>query len=121
VGDFLEDEPYAEWACVEREQLRESYLSLLIRAAARCRDLRDWERATEFLRRAIRIDPSREAAHRELMRAFWASGRRDEAVRQYQACREALARDLGLAPLPETEILLKRIQESPLPQSAALA
>lgn len=121
AGEFLEDEPYAEWACVEREQLRESYLSLLIRAAAQGRDLRDWARATEFLRRAVRIDPSREEAHRELMRALWALGRRDEAVRQYQACRDALARDLAVAPLPETEILLKRIQESPLPQTPAVS
>ena len=39
------------------------------------------------------------------MYALWSAGRRDEALRQYEICRDTLIRDLDVAPLQETEDL----------------
>ncbi|MBI4297143.1 MAG: hypothetical protein HY676_01275 [Chloroflexi bacterium] len=114
-GDFMEDDPFAEWCQWERERLREAYLEVRQRLAALYGRSGAWERAVKGLRAALRIDPLREEVHRALIYALWASGRRDEAVRQYQACRELLLRELDVAPLPETEHLLERIRQRPMP------
>ena len=55
------------------------------------------------------ISPANEDAHRALMRAYALSGSRDGAVRQYQACREALRRELDVEPSAETDALYREI------------
>ncbi|MBI2918819.1 MAG: GAF domain-containing protein [Chloroflexi bacterium] len=114
-GDFMEDEPFAEWCLEEREQTRETCIFVLRRLAALHRSAGNWHRSIELLRRALRMDPVREEVHRALMQALWADGRRDEALRQYQTCKESLARELSVAPLPETEKLAERIRSLPAP------
>jgi len=114
-GDFMEDEPFADWCQWERERLREAYLEMLQRLAALWGGSGAWERSVRVLRAALRVDPLREEVHRALMHALWASGRRAEAVRQYQVCRELLLRELDVAPLPETKHLLERIRARPMP------
>ncbi|MGQ0602744.1 MAG: ATP-binding protein, partial [Anaerolineales bacterium] len=54
-------------------------------------------------------DRADEAAHRELMRTYTLAGRRHDALRQYQACAEALAAELDVPPEPETAALYAQI------------
>ena len=112
TGDFLEDEPFAEWCWTEREQLRENNLSVRKAVAALCLRTGDVDRSIHHLRAAIWADPIREEAHRELMRCLWVAGRRDEALRQYEICRDLLQRELEVGPLPETEALAQTIRSS---------
>ncbi|MBI2883373.1 MAG: GAF domain-containing protein [Candidatus Methylomirabilis oxyfera] len=111
-GDLLEDEPYAEWCWSEREYLRETCLDVLANLAAHYRQVGATERCIARYRQALRLDPAREQNHQGLMRALFALGRRDEALRQYQACREVLRRELDVTPLPETERLYLQIKSS---------
>ncbi len=104
-GDLLEEEPYAEWCWGEREHLREEYLDVLRKLAAFYLEQGLTEKGVELYRLALRSDPLREEMHRGLMRGLWAAGRRDEALVQYQLCQDILLRELGVAPLPETERL----------------
>jgi DNA-binding SARP family transcriptional activator len=39
------------------------------------------------------------------MRLLWKSGRRDEALRQYESCRRSLREELGVGPARETQAL----------------
>ena len=110
-GDLLEDESYAEWCCEEREVLKETFLTALRRLAGLHMEQSVPEKSVEAYRRALTIDPLREENHQGLMRALWATGRRDGALRQYQICREVLHRELGVGPLPETEELSLFIRE----------
>jgi DNA-binding SARP family transcriptional activator len=55
-------------------------------------------------------DPCREDGHRRLMRCFTRQGQPHLALRQYQACADALARDLGVDPDPATAELAQRIR-----------
>ncbi len=64
-----------------------------------------FDKSIELYRRALRLDPAREQNHQGLMAALLATGRRDEALRQYEACKETLRRELDVNPLPETEHL----------------
>ncbi|MCC7079027.1 MAG: GAF domain-containing protein [Burkholderiales bacterium] len=114
-GDYLQDEPFAEWCWQTREQLREACLGALNRLATLWGGQRRWDKSIACSRRALLVDPLREEMHRSLMYALWASGRRDEAVRQYEACAHLLRERLDLAPLPETDQLFARIRATPRP------
>jgi DNA-binding SARP family transcriptional activator len=104
-GDLLEDEAYAEWCRGEREHLRETCLTALKRLAIFYLEHDATERSIQRFRQALRMDDLREENHRSLMYALWSAGRRDEALRQYEICRDTLIRDLDVAPLQETEDL----------------
>jgi len=61
--------------------------------------------AVRDAREAIAIDPYRESAHRQLMRAHIAAGERGAAIRAFEALRDQLRDDLGVPPSPETVAL----------------
>lgn len=94
-GELLPDDRYEEWTLQERERLRLCCVGLL-RAA------REWERLLE-------IEPADEQAHRELMRAHADAGDRHAVGRQFRALRDALAREFGLGPSPETVTLFDEL------------
>ena len=60
-------------------------------------------------------DRADEVVHRELMALYALAGRRHEALRQYQACVEALAAELEVLPDQETTALYARIVSGDLP------
>lgn len=113
-GDFLPDERYEEWTLLPREALvrlrREASLSL----ARHHLDQGDFLVAIGQLSPLLASDPADEQVHRELMRAYALSGRRHEALRQYQACVDALAAELDVPPAPETTALYSQILRSDL-------
>lgn len=117
-GDYLQDEPFAEWCEPAREQLREACTGALQRLSILWGYQARWDKSIGWSRRALLVDPLREEVHRTLMYALWASGRRDEAVRQFATCAHLLRERLDLTPLPETELLLRRIRATPRPPAA---
>jgi DNA-binding SARP family transcriptional activator len=48
-------------------------------------------------------------AHRQLMLAYIAQGRRSDALRQYQLCARILAEELGAQQMPETITMFQAI------------
>jgi DNA-binding SARP family transcriptional activator len=108
-GDLLPDDLYAEWTLVPREALRRLHRTASLALAAHHREAHDYAAATTLLQPLLERDPADEPIHRELMRLYALDGRRHRALRQYQACIEALAADLGVAPDPETEALYTQI------------
>ncbi len=117
-GDYMQDEPFAEWHWQIREQLSEACLGTLDRLSALWGDQGRWDKSIAWSRHALFLDPLREGMHRALMYALWASGRRSEAVRQYETCAHLLRERLDLTPLPETEGMLARIRATPRPGTA---
>ena len=109
AGDYLAEDPYEDWAVVERERLREAYLTALARLAARHVDRGEVEAGIRHYQTILARDPYREKVHRRLMDAYDRAGRRAEAVQQYQECRRILRKDLDVEPARETEALYRRI------------
>ena len=70
-----------------------------------CASRADYERAASAMRGVVALDPVREAAYRDLIHYALSLGRRDEAVRLYRECAEALEQGLGVAPEPATRRL----------------
>jgi len=74
------------------------------------------EEAEPIASRLIEIDPLSEEGHRALIKAYLAGGNRAMAVRQYQRCRDMLARELSVEPADETKALM-RFAADPAPVS----
>ena len=107
-GEFLEGY-YDDWAVMEREQLRETFLETLERLVQELKSRSEYEEALRYTRRLVSEDPWREEAHREAMRLCHLLGRRAEALKQYKVCQQILEEELGVGPSPETEALAAEI------------
>lgn len=106
-GEFLAGY-YDDWIMLEREELRAKLLQVLERRLQGHKSRGEYERALACARRLVVEDPWREDAHREVMRLCHLLGRGDEALRQYESCRRALA-ELDASPAPATAALAEEI------------
>lgn len=108
-GDLLPEELYEDWAALKREELRDLCVHLLIELARLDEAHGRLDAAVARFERILDCDALHEEAHRELMRLYALTGSRHHALRQYQLCRSALARELGVEPSAETEALYREI------------
>jgi DNA-binding SARP family transcriptional activator/predicted Zn-dependent protease len=99
-GEGLDD-----WLNVEREHLEGLAADVMARLADRLIESRNHESAVAALQRWLAVDPACEDAHRRLIGVLDALGRRSAARQQYETCRAALRRHLGVEPTPETRRL----------------
>ncbi|HEV8649903.1 MAG TPA: BTAD domain-containing putative transcriptional regulator [Actinomycetes bacterium] len=109
-GDFLADDPYEEWSVLSRERLRLEYLDTLDRLSQLYFGQGSYASCAALCRRIIERDSCREDAHRRLMRCYSRQGQPHLALRQYQACAEALRGELGVEPDPATVALNEQIR-----------
>ena len=93
-GELLPDAPYEAWTQEPRRRVHARLTELLRRSA-------DWERLME-------VEPTDEAACRELMRAAINADQRHVAIRWYARLRIALVREFGAQPGAEARALYDR-------------
>ncbi len=113
-GDLLDgigvhDPAFEDWLRDERQHLQERACEALSRLLGH-QAAGDTERAIATARRLLALDPLRETTHRALMRLYAGKGERTLALKQYLACRDVLAAELGLSPETETEELAAEIR-----------
>jgi DNA-binding SARP family transcriptional activator len=111
-GDFLEEDRNEDWVLPFREQLISEYLDLLHRIARLAESLGEPEDVPMWYWKILTKNPLDEEASRGLMRSLHRLGRRAEALRAYQECRERLIAELGVEPTEETTALYREIRES---------
>lgn len=107
-GDLLID-CYDDWALVERERLRGLYLRALSQLFSYHAARQEHDEAIGYGRRILASDPLREEIHRDLISVHLAANQPADALRQYRSCEAILERELGIAPMPETQALLRRM------------
>ncbi|MBX9797460.1 BTAD domain-containing putative transcriptional regulator [Sphingomonas sp.] len=112
-GDFLSGID-AEWAALERERLRCLRLDALYALARFAERAGDWAAVIDAARPICAAEPLREDAQRLLIAAYARTGNRGLALRQYNACQDALMRELGITPMPETAALAEALHGSGL-------
>jgi TolB-like protein/DNA-binding SARP family transcriptional activator/tetratricopeptide (TPR) repeat protein len=105
-GLHLREDSFADWLRIERTRLQDMALGALSRLAESQRG----KAAIATAQQLLAIDTAREETHRLLMRLYAETGQRAQALRQYQVCREALSRELGVAPDAETDALHRQVQ-----------
>jgi DNA-binding SARP family transcriptional activator len=97
-GDFLADEPYAEWALDERSRLRDIAARVLHTLARLDEEADDLEAAYLHLRRLAELEPLDVHVQRDLLAVCLRRGRRTEARRRYDALWRRSMRELGHEP-----------------------
>jgi DNA-binding SARP family transcriptional activator len=113
AGDLLPGDLYEEWTLEARARLQDVFTDLLLRRARIAARAGDHETSIRLHRRILERDPASEEAHRGLISAYLELGQRSRALRQAVACREALARHLGVGPDEQTLALFRRALQSP--------
>lgn len=102
TGDFCEEDRYADWATVLREEARAAYVAVTRALARRHADAADHETAARFLLRLLACEPYDEQAHLLLVRELDAAGRHGDARRMYRAYAARMAElDVEQAPYPD--------------------
>jgi DNA-binding SARP family transcriptional activator/predicted ATPase len=126
-GPFLSDfflpdsAEFETWAATTRERLRQEVLQVLEWLVAIFVAASDWQQAEIYSRRQLEVDGLQERAHRQLMAILAYNGRRSEALRQYQVCRDSLCNELGVEPSAETVALYETIRSGDFsPESSLL-
>jgi len=98
-GDFLEENPYDEWALAPREEARAAFVAVSHALAAQAVTAARPDDAVPHLLRILEIDRYDEQAHIGLVTALAGAGRHGEAHRHYLNYRRAMD-DLGVEPAP---------------------
>lgn len=110
-GDFLESDPYEEWATEPRRFYGADYSRSLAWLAADAAERSDWSRVLDYAGRIVRRDPCDEQGHRWLMTTHWQLGNRVQALLQYRTCSERLMEEMGVQPSEETQKLLLMVKD----------
>jgi ATP/maltotriose-dependent transcriptional regulator MalT/DNA-binding SARP family transcriptional activator len=83
AGDFLEEDPYEDWAVGVREEAQAGYIAVTRLLADDAVAVGDADGATRYYLRILERDAYDEAAHVGLVGALLAAGRHGEARRRY--------------------------------------
>jgi DNA-binding SARP family transcriptional activator len=102
-GEFLEEDPYEDWAVGVREEAQASYISVTRLLADDAAAAGDADGATRYYLRILERDAYDEAAHVGLVGALLAAGRHGEARRRYGIYSDKMD-EMGVeaAPFPST-------------------
>jgi len=123
-GEFMEgfslaDSPaFEEWILLNQERYQRLALETLQRLADSHEGSGEYDRALDYARRQLELDPTWESAHRQVMRSLALSGQREAAIAQFEACTRALASQLGVEPSAETVGLYQALRSGEPPASA---
>ncbi len=98
TGEFLADEPYAEWAFAERDRLHGIACRVLRALADARRGLGDREAAVHALARLAELEPFDGSSQRELLGLLVDLDRRSEAIRRYRQFRAQWIEAFGEPP-----------------------
>jgi len=110
---FLPREPvYEDWLLAARRRLRKMACLAASDLVSMLRNQDRVDEAIEMLNYMLSMDSAHETAHRTLMELLSESGRRSDALRQYQECADALERELGAQPGAETQQLFAKLQRT---------
>ncbi len=108
TGDFLEDDPYQEWASALAEEVRATYIALLRTLSQRLRDTGDTDAVVRYTLRLLERDRYDEDAHRSLVGILLDAGRLGEARRHYEKYVRQMA-EIDVRPSPLSEMTPRRL------------
>lgn len=116
-GDFLDglhvrDAPaFVDWVDRERGRLKEMVAGAAWRHAHQLIGARKLVEAERTAQRALDLVPTDDSPVRELIEALATAGDRGAALRFYKKFEAVLAAELGVAPDPETEALVRAVRK----------
>ena len=116
----IEEDAWSEWRDQERERLDGMAVDSMVRHGRYALQSGHAESALRNANRAIAVNGLREDAHRLIIEALTATGRRAEALKRYQDLVALLKRELNTEPDAVTQSLVAELR-SARPSDAARA
>ena len=108
-GFTCDSRDFEEWLRVERERLNRLGLDALYELGEAELIDGQYGAARDLAARQLALEPWRESAHQQLMRALALSGERNGALAQFDVCYETLEQELGIEPSDEMVALYEQI------------
>ncbi len=109
-GELLPDDRYDDWVDAPRRELHVEFRAGLGELAGLLEAGGELDAATEVMRRLVAAEPTREESHAGLIRLYALTGRRGDALRQYEQLVQLLDEELGTEPGPDTQRLYEEIR-----------
>jgi DNA-binding SARP family transcriptional activator len=106
---------FDNWQSYQAETLRRELAGALETLAYGYAERNQYDRAIEYARRRLALDPLHECAQRLLVGLYAWAGDRGAAMRQLEACVRLLAEEVGADPQPETIELATIVRAGQLP------
>jgi len=119
-GDLVEG-CYQDWCVFERERFQTMHLTLLDKLVQYCELHRDYETGLTYGIEILRHDHAYERTHRQLMRLYYLSGNRSQAMHQYERCVTSLQDELGVEPSESTKRLYEQIRSDKFQPAATIS
>ena len=107
-GIYLPNRLYEDWSSAERERIQLFILNTYISLGELLLSTNPVE-SIRLAQQALLLDATWEEAYRLQMDAYLKKGNRPMAIKTYRQCEEVLQKEFGIAPLPETKALIKKI------------
>jgi DNA-binding SARP family transcriptional activator len=101
---------YLDWCLLARDRFHAMYLLMVDKLMHHCLYCGDFDTGVALGLSALQFDGARERTHRRLMRLFHAGGDRTSALRQFEICASALAREFNLPPSERTVRLYEEVR-----------
>ncbi|GFZ86906.1 hypothetical protein GCM10008018_36250 [Paenibacillus marchantiophytorum] len=98
------------WAEQTRSRLENEYVDMLLKLQEHYMQERNFSAAENLLRKALECNPLQEVIHTKLIHICMLAGKRDTALRQYDALRKMLQAEFGVEPNQAVKQLLKITQ-----------
>jgi TolB-like protein/DNA-binding SARP family transcriptional activator len=108
----IPEEAWTDWIEAQRQRLEGLALGALVKLGEQELEASNHEHALTAANRAIALSNLREDAHRLIMRALAAGGRRADALKHYEELKTLLKRDLAVEPDPNTRSLAAELRKS---------
>jgi DNA-binding SARP family transcriptional activator len=108
-GEFLAEEPFADWAVARRERLRDDYVDVLLRLERHYEAAGGMELAARYAKQVLAVDPYLEPCYRDLMRHLKALGDHGGVLRTYVRCQEAMREGFDGEVAAETRALAQSL------------
>jgi class 3 adenylate cyclase/DNA-binding SARP family transcriptional activator len=113
----ITEESWNEWLDVQRREVESQALDAMVALAEQELQAGDHDQALEAAVRAVSVNNLREDAHRLIVQALAAAGRRAEALKHFQNLVALLRRELNTEPDAATKALVGAVQEArPTPE-----
>lgn len=110
AGLDVKDAPEFElWLLAERSRIHHLYIRALEHELERAIAAQHFEAAIARARELLQSDPLIEAVHARLIWLYAQSGRREDALRQYDLCAALLERELAVPPTPDLVKLRRQV------------
>lgn len=106
----IEEDAWSEWRDLERERLEGLAVDSMIRHGQHALQTGNAESALRNANRAIAVNALREDAHRLIVQALTATGRKAEALKHYQDLVALLRRELNTEPDAVTQSLVAQLR-----------